>query len=78
MRASDGIRQIVLKAGAAGRSKIQVRGQGNKLVLPTLPFAQGVEGDRSAAERQCPDCWGATYSARPRRNQADQFKDRGD
>ena len=76
--ASDGIRQIVLKAGAAGRSKIQVRGQGTKLVLPTLPFAQAskvtVQLRNGGAHTV-----GAPRTARPaRRNQADQFKDRGD
>jgi hypothetical protein len=76
--ASDGIRQIVLKAGAAGRSKIQVRGQGSNLALPTLPFAQASKVTVQLRNGSAPSCWGATYSAPARRNQADQFKDRGD
>ncbi|MCC6764317.1 MAG: cellulase family glycosylhydrolase [Deltaproteobacteria bacterium] len=76
--ASDGIRQIVLKAGAAGRSNIQVRGQGSALALPPLPFAQASKVTVQLRNDSSPSCWEATYSAPARRNEADQFKDRGD
>jgi endoglycosylceramidase len=76
--ASDGIRQIVLKAGTAGRSKIQIRGQGSKLALPALPFAQASKVTVQLRSGSTPSCWGASYSAPARHNQADQFKDRGD
>ncbi len=74
---AGGVRQLALKAGAAGRSKIQVRGQGAGLALPTLPFAQDPTVTvqlRSSAGA----CWESTYGAPARRNQPDQFKDRGD
>ncbi len=76
--ANDGIRQIVLKAGAAGRGKIQIRGQGDKLALPRLPFAQASTVTVQLRNDGSPSCWGATYGAPARRNQSDQFKDRGD
>jgi endoglycosylceramidase len=75
--AIEGVRQVVLKAGAAGRSKIQVRAQGPKLAVPPLPFAQGPTTTvqlRSSGGV----CWEADYSPPTRRNQADQFNDRAD
>jgi hypothetical protein len=75
--AVDGVRQVVLKAGTAGRSKIQVRGQGIKLALPTLPFGQDptvtVQLRSSAGQ-----CWEAAYSTPAQRNRVDQFKDRAE
>jgi endoglycosylceramidase len=74
--ASDGIKQVTLKAGAAGKSKIQVRGQGPRLGLPALPLAQSptvtVQLRNDAGV-----CWEATYDAPARRNEPGQFKDRG-
>jgi len=75
--ATEGVRQVVLKAGTAGRSAIQVRAQGATLAAPTLPFAQDpnvVVQLRSSAG----GCWDASYSAPARRNDAERFKDRAD
>jgi len=75
--AAEGIRQVVLKSGGAGRSKIQVRAQGTKLAPPPLPFTQAPKTTvqlRSSAGQ----CWEADYGTPARRNQADQFKDRAD
>jgi hypothetical protein len=73
---AEGVRQVVLKAGAAGKSKIQVRGQGPKLALPALPLAQGPSVTvqlRSSGGQ----CWEASYDAPAKRNDASNFKDRG-
>lgn len=75
--AAEGVRQLVLKAGSAGRSKIQLRAQGDALTPPQLPFAQSpaitVQLHGSAG-----GCWQSTYGAPARRNDAAQFTDRGD
>ncbi|MEO6025675.1 MAG: cellulase family glycosylhydrolase [Candidatus Binatia bacterium] len=73
---AEGVRQVVLKAGAAGRSKIQVRAQGDTLTLPGLPFQQDPKVTvqlRSSTGQ----CWEAAYSTPAKRNTADRFKDRG-
>jgi len=36
---ADGIRRLVLRSGADGKTKALVRGQGAKLPNPTLPLA---------------------------------------
>lgn len=41
LRLADGIGKIRLGSGAAGKSQVQVRGQGRFLSLPTLPLAGG-------------------------------------
>src|SRR5205823_331505 len=72
--AAEGVRQVVLKAGSAGRSKIQVRAQGATLALPSVPFAQDptltVQLRSSAG-----GCWDGSYSTPARRNDGEQFKD---
>ncbi len=76
--AAEGVRQLVLKAGADGRSKIQLRGQGPRLALPSsLPLAQDPKLTvqlRSSTGT----CWEATYAAPAARDDAGQFKDRAD
>lgn len=67
----------MLKAGADGRSKIQVRAQGAALALPALPFGQDPQVTvqlRSSVG----GCWEVAYRAPARCNQAGQFKDRAE
>jgi hypothetical protein len=67
----SGLRQIVLRAGAAGKAQIVVKGRGPLLALPALPIStlpvtvQLVSSDGV--------CWEATYSS-ALRNQTGQFK----
>lgn len=75
--AVEGVRQVVLKAGAAGRSKIQIRSQGSKLALPSLPFAQDAKATVQF-KSSTGECWEAEYSPQAQRNQPDGFKDRAD
>ena len=66
----------MLKAGPAGRSKIQVRAQGDSLTLPGLPFQQNpnvIVQLRSSTGQ----CWESAYGTPAQRNTADRFKDRG-
>ena len=72
-----GTRKVVLKAGAAGRSRIQVRAQGERLALPALPFGQEPTLTVQLRSSAGP-CWEATYTAPARRNRVGQFKDRAE
>jgi cellulase (glycosyl hydrolase family 5)/glycosyl hydrolase family 5 len=75
--AAEGIRQVVLKTGTAGRSKIQVRAQGAKLALPTMPLVQDPTVTVQLRSSAGP-CWESRYSTPATRNRTDQFKDKGD
>src|SRR5262249_54465721 len=57
----DGLQKIVLKAGAAGRAKIGVKGKGAALPMPGLPLVGTVRVQlvRSDGGR----CWEASYSS---------------
>lgn len=75
--AAEGVRQLVLKAGSAGRSKIQLRAQGTALALPSLPLVQGPAATVQL-RASTGACWEATYGAPARRNDGAEFKDRAD
>jgi len=71
----SGLRQLVPRAGPAGKAQILVKGQGALLALPALPISplpvtvQLVSRDGV--------CWEATYHS-AQRNAADQFKAKSD
>ena len=60
--ADDGITQITLKAGVAGKAKIQVKGQGTGLDMPALGLALPVRVQLVALNGAQAKCWEATYS----------------
>jgi hypothetical protein len=70
----DGLRKMLLKAGAAGAAKIGVRGSGANLRLPALSFTPPVNVQLQATNGQC---WDAVYST-PIINDAGEFKARSD
>jgi len=71
----DGLQQVILKAGVAGKAQIKVVGKGALLGLPMLPVqdlpvtVQLVSDDGQ--------CWGATYGT-TLRNDSEQLKAKGD
>lgn len=73
-RAPDGVESVVLRAGPAGKSSIVLVARGASLAPPPLPFAQEpavtvqLRGSNGA-------CFGATYAAPARANDAAQFRD---
>ena len=72
----DGLAQIVLRAGDAGRAKIGVKGRGANLHVPVFPLAppvtvQLVRTDDGSA------CWEARFSS-PSRNGAGAFLGKSD
>ena len=74
--AADGVTQIKLKAGAAGKAQIQLKGKGGNLGLPAPPYPDlpiVVQMKRLDST----DCWEATYSAASK-NEAGAFKAKSD
>lgn len=68
---TGGIQSVVLTAGVAGKSSIQVRGRGQALGLPGLPFAK----EPSVIVQLMNDttCWTSTHST-ARTNKTTQFR----
>jgi phospholipase C len=56
----DGLTKVGLKSGAAGHAKIQVKGGGANLQLPTLPLTTPVVVQLRQSSSSA--CWEATYS----------------
>ena len=74
-RTPNGIQQVVLKAGSAGKAQIIVQGKGALLPHPALPIADlpvTVQLVSGAGQ-----CWAATYGS-SLRNDGEQFKARAD
>jgi acyl-homoserine lactone acylase PvdQ len=66
-----GVQQLVLKAGAAGKAKIQLKARGPALATPALPISHlPVKVQLTNSDGTC---WDATY-ATTLKNQTDQFK----
>jgi len=72
----DGITNVVLKSGVAGRAKLQVKGKGAPLVLGPLPYTKSPS---VVAEVRTSDgaCWGATFSS-ALKNTSERFTARSD
>jgi hypothetical protein len=71
----NGIQQVVLKAGDAGKAQIQVKGRGASLPDPTLPISHlPVTVQLVSSTGQC---WTATYSS-TLRNDGGQLKAKAD
>jgi hypothetical protein len=72
-RTPDGLDQILLKSGDAGKSKVIVKGRGANLALPSpldveLPVTVQLEAANG-------ECWSASYfSVGVKKNEADIFK----
>ncbi|MCC6766760.1 MAG: beta-propeller fold lactonase family protein [Deltaproteobacteria bacterium] len=72
-----GITQITLKAGTTGKAKIQVKGGGAVLAMPTLGLAPPVRVQLVALDGTEEACWEATYSS-PIANDGERFKAKSD
>jgi hypothetical protein len=70
-----GISKVALKAGADGSASVKVKASG--VSLPSMPLDQS---DRVVVQlgNDIGECWDADYSSPPRRNDATQFKAKGD
>jgi hypothetical protein len=75
--ALDGIQQLQLTAGVAGKAKIKVTGKGEKLVLPTLPLTQAPTVTVQLTNTNGV-CWEAAFSAPASKDNTTQFNDKSD
>ena len=71
----NGVELIRVTPGAAGRSRAQVFGRGQRLTLPDLPLVAPVVVQLQVANG---DCWSATYAGRILRNADGTFKAKPD
>ncbi len=71
----DGLRQLSLKPGVAGRSRIKVRGKGANLSLPRPPFGPSMTVRLQRSDG--PACWEAEFS-HIQRNDTMMFKAKSD
>jgi cysteine-rich repeat protein len=76
--APEGLKQVLLKTGDAGRAKVRVKGQGP--LLGTLSLGFGGSGTVSAALRNSSSgtCFAAVYSAPYRTDTSARFDDKSD
>ena len=70
----DGIKKVQLKAGDAGRAKIKVQGKGANLEVSGLPLSGSATVTAELRNLANGTCFGATYSAPFKRNDADRFQ----
>jgi hypothetical protein len=67
-----GLRKVLLKAGADGRSKITITGKGAALALPPLPLT--VDGHvQIQLSNSAGACWSATFPSPAHSNTASLF-----
>jgi hypothetical protein len=74
-RTPDGLLAVALKAGAAGKAKVALKGKGADLELPVLPLVTPVTAQLFRSDGGL--CWAAAYGA-PTRNDTGLFKARSD
>lgn len=74
---SDGVIQLKLKAGAAGKASIDVKGKGEALDMPTLPLAQA-PGVTVQLLSSGGTCWSSHFGSPATRNVPGLFNDKSD
>ena len=77
--AHDGVKQLKLRAGAAGKAQMTLQAKGANLGLApgALPLTQS-PNVTAQLTNTAGSCWGADYGAPARVNRSDTFVDRGD
>jgi hypothetical protein len=71
---SDGLSLMKLKSGSAGKAKVLAKASGESFLVPTLPLATPVVVQLLVDDGVTPQCWQATYSQVPTKNEATKFK----
>jgi hypothetical protein len=78
---NDGLMQLQLSAGAAGKAKIVIKGKGERLPLP-VPLGFSLFAQDTAVIVQLVNsdgtCWEADFSAPAKKNDLTQFNDKSD
>lgn len=73
---ADGITSMKLRAGSAGRARIQVKGRGAALQSPALPLTIPVTVQFVAQDGLSTECWQTTFSAFTK-NESSRFSAKG-
>jgi hypothetical protein len=60
---ANGIQSMGLKAGAAGKANLKVKGKGTNLAMPTMPLAQDTTVTVQLLGPTGGICWDANFSA---------------
>jgi len=76
--APDGLKQILFKAGDAGRGKIKLKGQGSALGLSSLGFGPMATVSAELRNVATGECYGATYASPFRTDEPTRFDDKTD
>jgi len=71
-----GVRKLTLRASRMGMGRITVQARGANLDVPTLPLAAPVTAQVQRSDTA--QCWEATFSSTPSRNDARQLRARSD
>jgi hypothetical protein len=72
-----GLTDAKLLAGVTGKAKVQVKGKGVNLVMPTLGLTVPVTVQLLIDDGMTTECWQTTFSAAPQVNTSAQFKAKG-
>jgi hypothetical protein len=72
----NGITGVGLKAGPTGKAKLEVKGKGSNLELPTLPLTGPVTVQFLVNDGRSRECWETTY-ATPSKNETGKFEAKG-
>ncbi len=71
---SDGLTLLNLKSGVAGKAKILAKAAGAQLAVPSLPLIPPVIVQLLVDDGLTSQCWQATFSDPPAKNDAGKFK----
>lgn len=71
---SDGLKLLKLGSGAAGKAKVLAKAAGVHLTVPSLPLVTPVVVQLLVDDGQTSECWQATFSDPPSKNDGTKFK----
>jgi len=72
----DGVQKLQIRAGEAGRGKVQVKGRGVNLTMPPLGLVTPVTV--RLVRKGGPACWESTFQSNVSINASDMFKAKSD
>jgi hypothetical protein len=72
--ASDGVKGLKLKSGAAGKASVRIKGAGAGLAVPGLPPAQPLVVQLLIDDGMTVECWQTTFTAMPLKSTSEKFR----
>lgn len=72
----DGMTGLAMKGGVSGKAKLQVKGKGANLGLPSLPLTGPVTVQFLVNDGRSRECWETVFTA-PAKNEAGKFEAKG-